>query len=66
MTAINLEIPKEIDKEYNHALSVLKPGDGTYVGNEDKIQMLEDIMYNPRNPSAVILGEAGIGKTALV
>ena len=66
MTAIKLSIPQEIDKEYNHALSILKPGDGTYIGNEDKIQMLEDIMYNPRNPSAVILGEAGIGKTALV
>lgn len=63
---VQLVLPDEIDKKYNHALSLLPPGDGTLVGNKDKLQMLEDIMYNPGNPSAVILGEAGIGKTALV
>lgn len=63
---VHLVLPDEIDKKYNHALSLLPPGDGTLVGNKDKLQMLEDIMYNPGNPSAVILGEAGIGKTALV
>lgn len=63
---IDFVIPKEIDEKYNHSLSYMSPGDGTLVGNTDKLQMLEDIMYNPGNPSAVLLGEAGIGKTALV
>lgn len=63
---VHLVLPDEIDKKYNHALSYLPPGDGTMVGNKDKLEMLEDIMYNPENPSAVLLGEAGIGKTALV
>lgn len=59
-------LPKEIDEKYNHSLSLLPAGDGTLVGNKDQINMLEDIMYDPGNPSAVLLGEAGIGKTALV
>lgn len=63
---VKLNLPKEIDEKYNHSLSLLPPGDGTLVGNHEQLKMLEDIMYNPGNPSAVLLGEAGIGKTALV
>ena len=66
MSDIHFVIPKEIDEKYNHALSLLPAGNGDFVGYSDKLSMLEDIMYNPGNPSAVILGEAGIGKTALV
>ncbi|MTE03608.1 AAA family ATPase [Lactobacillus johnsonii] len=63
---VHLVLPEEISEKYNHALSYVPPGKGTVVGNKDKLEMLEDIMYNPGNPSAVLLGEAGIGKTALV
>ncbi|QIA88517.1 ATP-dependent Clp protease ATP-binding subunit (plasmid) [Lactobacillus johnsonii] len=63
---VKLVLPKDIDEKYNHSLTYMKAGDGTLVGNTEKIHMLEDIMYNPGNPSAVLLGEAGIGKTALV
>ena len=66
MSSIHLVIPEEVDKNYNHALSLLSAGAGDFVGYKDKLSMLEDIMYNPGNPSAVILGEAGVGKTALV
>lgn len=66
VSKVHLVLPSEIDEKYNHALSYLPPGQGTLVGDKEQLQMLEDIMYNPENPSAVILGEAGIGKTALV
>lgn len=63
---VKFALPKDIDEKYNHSLSYMPAGNGTLVGNTEKLQMLEDIMYNPGNPSAVLLGEAGIGKTALV
>lgn len=61
-----LVIPKSIDEKYNHAIQELPPGEGTLVGNQDKLEMLEVALHDPETPSAMILGEQGIGKTALV
>lgn len=47
-------------------MTELKAGSGTMIGNEDKLEMLEDAMLKPETPSAMLLGEQGIGKTALV
>lgn len=63
---IELVIPPEIEEKYHAALSELPRGDNTLVGNRDKIEMLEVAMLNPEMPNAMILGEQGIGKTAIV
>lgn len=66
MSDIELVIPKEIDEKYNRSLSELPKGENTLVGNRDQLAMLEVAMLNPETPNAMILGEQGIGKTALV
>ncbi|HFD1725278.1 TPA: AAA family ATPase [Enterococcus faecium] len=66
MVAVKLVIPDEINEKYNHALTELKKGDNTLVGNKEQLEMLEVAMLNPETPSAMILGGQGIGKTALV
>lgn len=63
---ISLVIPDELKGKYNDSLSELSPGKGTMIGNEDKLEMLEDALQKPETPSGMVLGEAGIGKTALV
>lgn len=63
---IKLVIPDEIAEKYNYALSEMPKGGNTLVGNREQIEMLEVAMLNPETPSAMILGEQGIGKTAIV
>ncbi|GAA3265414.1 ATP-dependent Clp protease ATP-binding subunit ClpA [Lactococcus lactis subsp. lactis] len=63
---IKLSIPDDLEEKYNHALTELKMGENTLVGNEKKLEMLEVAMLNPETPNALILGGQGVGKTALV
>lgn len=63
---IELFIPPEIEEKYHSSLGELLPGENTLVGNRDKIEMLEVAMLNPEMPNAMILGEQGVGKTAIV
>lgn len=63
---IELKVPQKVKDKYNDSLSELKAGKGTMIGNEDKLEMLEDALLKPETPSGMILGEQGIGKTALV
>ncbi len=39
---LTLHIPSEINDRYNGALSQLMPGQGTLVGNEDKLRQMMD------------------------
>lgn len=61
-----LQVPENINKRYNHALSIMKPGQGTLVGNQEQLGMLTDALLRLETPSAILLGEQGVGKTALV
>lgn len=61
-----LQVPETINKRYNHALSVMQKGKGTLVGNQEKLGMLTDALLRLETPSAILLGEQGVGKTALV
>ncbi|MDT0111626.1 AAA family ATPase [Listeria booriae] len=63
---VTLVIPPDIEEKYNHALRELPAGENTLVGHRDKLEMLEVAMWNPETPNAMILGEQGVGKTALV
>ncbi|HIB1917719.1 TPA: AAA family ATPase [Enterococcus faecium] len=63
---IKLVIPEELVDKYNGSLSELKRGENTLVGNREQLEMLEVAMLDPDMPNCMILGEQGIGKTALV
>lgn len=63
---IHLVIPPQIDKEYNHALFKLDRGKNTMIGYHAQLDMLNVAMSNPMTPNALLLGEQGIGKTALI
>lgn len=63
---LKLTIPKKLSDKYNNALFELEPGKNTFVGNRDKLEMLEVGINNPATPNVMILGEQGVGKTALV
>lgn len=59
-------IPEEIEEKYNHSLKPLKPGDGTLIGNKEEMTSIIDSFNNPALSGDLILGEPGIGKTALL
>lgn len=63
---VKLVIPPVLRKKYNYSLNQMPMGNNTYVGNEDQLEMLDANMLNVETPSALLLGEAGIGKTALI
>jgi ATP-dependent Clp protease ATP-binding subunit ClpA len=66
MAKIKLVIPEEVQKDYNNALVQLPMGKNDFVGFRDKIAAIDIAMHNNEMPSALILGEQGIGKTAMV
>ena len=61
-----LHVPEEINQQYNGSITQLAPGAGTLVGNDDKLQQIDDFLNDPETPNIILLGEQGIGKTALV
>lgn len=63
---IHLVIPPRLSKAYNHALFKLARGKNTMIGYHAQLDMLNVAMSNPFTPNALLLGEQGIGKTALI
>lgn len=63
---IKLVIPPEMDAKYNYALTELERGENTLVGDEAQLAQLDVAMQNPEIPSALLVGEQGSGKTAVV
>lgn len=63
---VKLIIPPQMKDKYNGALTQLPMGDNTLIGYKEQLKMLDAIMLAVETPSALLLGEAGIGKTALV
>ena len=63
---INLVIPPDIDKKYNHSLITMKAGENTLIGYHDQMNMLESCLYRLSERNSLLLGPAGVGKTALV
>lgn len=63
---IRLVIPPEINKAYNNAFEEFKMGDNTLEGNESQLRTLDASMLMVENRSALLIGEAGSGKTATV
>lgn len=63
---IKLMIPNDIREKYNDSLSLLKNGQNTLVGYRDKLKALDTTMWNLNSPTALIIGDQGVGKSALV
>ncbi|HAY6903331.1 AAA family ATPase [Enterococcus faecium] len=59
------EFFKNIQTEFNHALTPMKPPKHKLVGRDDELHELSLILNRPETPQAILLGEAGTGKTAL-
>lgn len=68
MNKLNIKpvISDEIKKNFNNALTELPPGKGTLIGYRDNIESIKENLFNPDIPNSMLLGEPGIGKTALV
>lgn len=62
----SLMINPDIKEKYNDSLNFFNYGSGNLVGDREQLLMLSDIMQRPETPSAIILGEQGIGKTAML
>lgn len=63
---VNLVIPEEIKKKYNNSLTVMPAGKNTLIGYQDQLEMLESCLYRISEKNALLLGPAGVGKTALI
>jgi ATP-dependent Clp protease ATP-binding subunit ClpA len=63
---IKLYIPDDLNEKYNYALSELPMGENTLIGYKDKLRDLEIGLSQYENQNVMILGEQGIGKTAIV
>lgn len=63
---IQLQFPEEIVHDYAGSLSQLKAGNNTLVGYKDQMRGLRVALADPETPNVKLLGEQGIGKTALV
>lgn len=63
---VKLVIPPSLLKKYNYSLTQMPMGNNTLIGYKDQLQNLDANMLNVEEPSSLLLGEAGIGKTALV
>ncbi|XIL13574.1 AAA family ATPase (plasmid) [Enterococcus faecium] len=59
------EFFKQIQTEFNHALTLMKPPKHKLVGREEELHELSLILNRPETPQVILLGEAGTGKTAL-
>lgn len=59
------EFFKQIQTEFNHALTLMKPPKYKLVGREEELHELSLILNRPETPQVILLGEAGTGKTAL-
>lgn len=61
---------KELFDQYNqslgNALVALREQPQDLVGREDELKMLRAILERPITPVALLLGQAGVGKTAIV
>lgn len=66
MRTVNLVIPPEIDEKYNHSLTKMEAGKNTLIGYREQIDMLEACLYRISERNSLLLGPAGVGKTALV
>ena len=55
----------EILKKYNH-LSVVPFNKTKLIGRDNEIQLLHESFYKKRMKNAVLVGNAGVGKTAIV
>lgn len=63
---IKLVIPPQIQEAYNHSLIQLPMGNNSLIGYKNQLEQLDAAMLNVENQTALLLGEPGIGKTALV
>lgn len=63
---IKVVIPPELQEKYNYALAPLKSGNGSLIGYKEQSEMLDASLQNKKQPNAMLLGEQGIGKTALI
>lgn len=63
---INVVISPKIKQSYNGALFVMPSRNNTLIGYRDQMQMLGACLYRLSEPDALLLGDAGIGETALV
>ena len=63
---IKLVIPDDIREKYNDSLALLPNGKNTLVGYRDKLKALDTTMWNLTSPTALIIGDQGVGKSALV
>lgn len=63
---IQLVIPQNLDEKYNYALKPMEAGKNTLIGYSEQLEMLEACLYRVSEPDALLLGDAGVGKTALI
>lgn len=63
---INIVIPPKLKKKYNHSLNVMSAGKNTLIGYHAQLEMLEACLYRISERNALLLGPAGVGKTALI
>lgn len=61
-----VEIPEEFNARFGDALEELPRGDNTLVGYDLQRSQLSTFIARKKMPSVMLLGEQGIGKTALV
>ena len=56
----------EFNNEYKDSLIVLPPYDGNFRGREKELNAINDTIANILEPTRIILGNAGTGKTTIV
>lgn len=57
---------KKLLEDYGDALKILNEERHPVVGREDVLQLLNEFTERPNTPSAILIGGAGSGKTAVV
>lgn len=60
------ELLNDFNKEYKDSLVILPPYEGDFKGREAELKALRDTISKTLEPTRVILGNAGTGKTTLV
>lgn len=61
-----MESYNKLNDSLGHALGQLKEQPQDIQGRDKEIQLLHAILERPKTPVALLLGQAGVGKTALV
>ena len=56
----------EFNKDYKDSLVILPPYEGDFLGREEELKGIRDTISKTLEPTRVILGSAGTGKTTLV